>query len=461
MSSAEHDEATAIATPRSSQRVQRGAGVRPGPRGLAPGPRRLDPPGYNCQPREPSTEGVGTQVAELLARVERRRDSESRGSTTWWAELEDVWRVRRRADVARLHRRSERLRRERERELDHDRAQVLDRRARHAESRSTSQAMPRESRLALCRKRWIAFGCACQRIERPVGCDVTLLCEWCRRRHLRRWRKRITKALAAQAKAKHAAWVRDRRPRGREPLVYLMTLTVAHSGDVARDRADLWNGWRAFQKWLCREVSAKFRVTHRTEVIDDVKRKTPHSVVVPEAFHYTAVWEVTEGNDGLGHVHCHVAAVLPYFDWSRANEAWRAGCPRSDNVDFRRAKAEGAAKYLAKYVTKGVQVGEMRADLAGDILASWYGKRRVSTSRGFWRPLLARGKACCRRCESEWRVVEHPHTVRSTSPEGVWLALVERHRVALPRGPTQASLRLDLRGSVGETARRSLHGERP
>ena len=137
--------------------------------------------------------------------------------------------------------------------------------------------------------------------------------------------------------------------------------------------------------------------------------------------------------------------MLPYFDWSDANAAWRAACPRSDNVDFRRTRAQGAAKYLAKYVTKGVQVGKMRGALAGDILASWYGKRRVSTSRRFWRPLGARGPACCRRCNEEWTIVERPHTIRSTSPEAAWFALAEVVGVRLERGPPQASLRLNLR----------------
>ena len=159
----------------------------------APGavPCRLDPPGSNCQPSE-TTQGVAVQVAALLARLDERPAAE----VEWWADLEYVWRSRRAREVERWSRRAAQLRAAREAEPDADAARLLDRRSCYAASRATAQAMPREARLGTCRRRWIAFGCGCQRIERPVGCDVTLLCEWCRRRHLKRWRRRITKALA-------------------------------------------------------------------------------------------------------------------------------------------------------------------------------------------------------------------------------------------------------------------------
>lgn len=380
-------------------------------------------------------------VADAVAALLARAAGEPVEVAEWWADLEHIWRERRRREVERWAARAVAMRALRD-SLDDDVSKAdAHRRAEYADARARSQAMSRRHRLAVCRRRWITFGCACQRIERPVGCDATLLCDWCRRRHLRRWRRRITKSLAAYHRAEHAAWRAAKRPAGREPHVYLVTLTVGHSGDVERDRRDLWRGWRAWQKWLAVEVGGTFP--------------------------YAAVWEVTAGRDGLGHVHCHVAAVLPYFDFGSAHAAWRTACPRSSNADYQRVTANGhgrpaqrAAKYLSKYVTKGTEVGDMPGALAGAVLASWYGKRKVSTSRHFWRVQAARGKACCRRCEHQWSVLERPRSLARTSVEAVWFALAEVHRVALPRGPAQVRLRFELPVDVGASQRRGLHSER-
>lgn len=312
----------------------------------------------------------------------------------WWSDLEHVWRIRRAPEVQRLHGRAKR-------------SDLAPRQRNWARDRATSQAMTRTNRLRLCRKRWISFGCACQRIERPVGCDVTMLCDWCRRRHLRRWRRRITRGLDGAQRAAHAAWKSAGRPRKREPAVYLITLSTSHSGDVARDRDDIWRGWRTWLRWLERTVGAR----------------------VP----YAAVWEVTAGRDGKGHVHCHVAAVLPWFDWSAAQAVWQRACPSSSHADYQRCRAAGAAKYLAKYATKGASLDAMSGALAGELLAAWYGRRRISCSRGFWRPLQARGACECRRCGAAWNVVEVPHGIARDAPQEVLQALARRYGVV--RGP--------------------------
>jgi len=393
----------------------------PGP-SEGPVPRGLDRPGHNCQvgdrKRADPGDGVADQVAALVGRHRTPEELE------WWGDLETIWRVRRAPRIAELAERAARLwRLASELDCPMSRAYV-ERRARWAEGRATAQAMSREDKLATCRRRWISFRCGCQQIDRPVGCDATVLCDWCRKRHMRRWRRRITKALGAQQRARRALWTAAGSPRGREPAVYLVTLTIAHSGDVDADRSELWAAWRAWQKWLTVEVGG--------------------------SFHYAAVWEVTAGKDARGHVHCHVAALLPWFDYARAGEAWKKCSPRSSSagIDFTRSRAESAAKYLSKYVTKGVQLGVLAGALAGEVISSWYGKRKVSTSRQFWKPLSGRGKACCRRCSKEWLVHERPPPLVRVAPESVWFATCEIARVALPRGPTQVRLRFELPGDL-------------
>lgn len=404
----------------------------PGPQG--PVPSGLDQPGHNCQARDPKGAdpggGIADAVAALLGREREPHELE------WWGDLETIWRIRRAPHIERLKRRACRLWAEAAAmDCPFSRAE-LSRRAAWAEGRAQSQAMSREHKISTCRRRWISFRCGCQTIERPVGCDSTTLCDWCRKRHMRRWRRRITKALGAQQRARHAAWRHQGKPRGREPLVYLITLTIGHSGDVDVDRGELWAAWRAWQKWMTAEVGG--------------------------SFHYAATWEVTEGEDGRGHVHCHIGAVLPWFDYAAAGEAWKKCSPRSSNagIDFTRSRAESASKYLSKYVTKGVQLGVLPGVMAGEVIASWYGRRKVSTSRHFWRPLLARGKACCRRCAREWLVHERPPPLSRVAPESVWFATAELASVRLPRGPTQVRLRFDIPADLEPPKRGSGHYQR-
>ena len=106
-------------------------------------------------------------------------------------------------------------------------------------------------------------------------------------------------------------------------------------------------------------------------------------------------------------------------------------------------KGEAAAIYLSKYVTKGVDLEAMHGVLAGEILSAWYGKRKVSTSRGFWKPLDARGPSCCRRCQEEWRVTERPKSLVKVSPEAIVIA-IELGFQRFGHGPPQVRVRADL-----------------
>ena len=94
--------------------------------------------------------------------------------------------------------------------------------------------------------------------------------------------------------------------------------------------------------------------------------------------------EVTPGSDAAGHVHAHVVMWLPWVDYRELAREWSRATDGSDQVDVAGADARGAARYIAKYLSKGLGV------LPPRLAASWYeasyGRRRYSASRRWWQP---------------------------------------------------------------------------
>lgn len=206
-------------------------------------------------------------------------------------------------------------------------------------------------------------------------CKQHLVCETCLRKRGRKLAAKMAVGLAAALEAERAAWRAGGCRRGGKPQIVLMTLTIGHSGDVAKDRAELAAGWRAFYKSLHR------RGWRRP---------------------YCGAWEATSGRDGLGHVHMHVAIVWPFVPWHVVSRLWRAACPRSATIDLAARRKDGrpttgqsAARYIGKYVSKGTDFGAMGEVLAADIVAASYNQRTVLTSRKFWRPWV---RPHCARC---------------------------------------------------------------
>ena len=191
-------------------------------------------------------------------------------------------------------------------------------------------------------------------------------------------RKRLTDGLSR-------AWDRATAGGARCGL-RLLTLTVRHSGDLDRDRRALVDGWRGFYKrahaWLGR-------------------------------YAYAAVWEVTPGRDGLGHVHLHVAVIWPRFvPYGKVRTLWLRACPESERISIVGGSGgvEKAANYLAKYLSKGVELGGFNDELQASILATFYNAHLVLTSRKFWGPKTC---DCCgqpwRRVLFSWGDVLHQH----------------------------------------------------
>lgn len=287
----------------------------------------------------------------------------------------------------------------------------LERSADWADQRARALALPRAEVVGVCRRRWRMVRCGCGYAEVPVGCDFTGLCDWCRKRHWRRWRRRIVRAMGSHLQAARAAWNTGGR-RGKLPGVYLLTLTVPHSGSIIEDREKLGAAWRKLTK---RAHAGKWWST------------------------YALTYEVTPGRDGLGHVHAHIAAISSWIPYEDLHKAWREVAPGARVLDVsapRAGKAASVADYLAKYCTKGVDPAVFTGQKAGELLVAQRGKRRVTTSLGFWRPLKDRSTAC-KRCGREHEIVRLPGGLRTVAPGAALQAMAERIGFYVPRGALQ------------------------
>lgn len=223
--------------------------------------------------------------------------------------------------------------------------------------------------------RWIRCSCeggAARPV--PVDCRQRTVCEGCRKRWAIRMKKRILEAAPR--------WIEKMSRGRRRARVRMITLTVGHSGDLARDRADLVRGWEGLRKQLHKWFG--------------------------EALPFCMVWETTPGTGGEGHVHAHVIIIGGPGWWSYAaiQRTWRNVCPRSSHLDIATAKAskdprKAAGAYLFKYATKGADLcsTSWSESLIAQTIAAHYGKRWITTSARFWVAPEPICKHCGERCQ--------------------------------------------------------------
>jgi hypothetical protein len=192
-------------------------------------------------------------------------------------------------------------------------------------------------------------------------CGATMVCDSCSTSRWGKHRRKLARALAGHLGSRVDAWRRRGRPAYGEPRLALLTLTLRHSGDASADRALLSLAWHRWRAWYREKYG--------------------------ENLPYAWAPEYTPGRDGLGHVHMHVTTVLPWRDFDELREAWtRATGAQGEriHVSVKTRGVRDAAKYLAKYATKGVK--GLDVTHAAAWLRAQYGKRACSTSRGFNAP---------------------------------------------------------------------------
>lgn len=265
------------------------------------------------------------------------------------------------------------------------------RRLKYARARVASLASDLGPRLAVCgkRRRWIR--CRCENGDaRAIDefCRQRAACEGCRDRWAGRIRYRALEAVGA--------WVdRERGRRGRfqhRVRVRMITMTVRHSGSIARDRAELVKGWEALRKQL-------------------------HRWFGPLPF--MMIPEVEPGRDGRGHEHLHVVIIggPVWWPYAKIQRTWATACPRSARgpgiqIDVAGSKRQdgdpvkSAANYITKYASKGARIGGdgWSEELVAQVIAAHYGKKWITTSHGFWSP----PEPICATC--------HAHVHRAAAP---------------------------------------------
>lgn len=266
-----------------------------------------------------------------------------------------------------------------------------ERSARYAEARARTIALERSAVVAQCGQRSMTKRCGCGSVSAPVGCGQVLLCDDCRRPYYRRIRRRALSAVVARLADQTTAWARDGRRRGKRPQIVLVTLTIPRKLDgeplsLADRRARLVDGWRKLRQWLHRRIGA---------------------------FPFVMLPELTPGSDGTGHLHYHAVCVWPWWDWGSAQAEWRraTGLPDANPPDMRVVRnPKTAAHYVAKYATKGVNVdgNGMTAELVADFVTTFYGKRRILPSVGWWVPM---DPPRCPKCAEGICVTERPAPV--------------------------------------------------
>lgn len=260
----------------------------------------------------------------------------------------------------------------------------------YAQRRADALRRPVGVALGGCGRTGRLVHCACPG-ERPrwFGCRQHWLCRRCRLARTGRLSRRLAEALP---RALSAAAVPGFR---RHHRVVLATFSQRHSGDLSADRKALADGWRRFYLSYVRRYGS---------------------------FSYAGVWEVTPGSDGRGHVHIHVAVIWPYRDWAVLRRLWLDACPTSSRVSFEASNTpERCARYLAKYLSKGVDGAEFTPELRARVSAAMYANRSVFTSRRFWVPWRPLCPDCCTKVQCRVipfaRVLTANHSMATGPPD--------------------------------------------
>lgn len=303
----------------------------------------------------------------------------------------------------------------------------------YADARARGLARDIVPRVADCGTSAFALACGCRLIRGERKCRQWWLCPRCRKRRARKQQVRIEAALVlALARERErfdrdedfirwgpskldpkGAWVTRGKRRGklkrkfrhmegvlaggyrRALRVQMIRLAVRHSGDLLADY---------------RRVKASWSY---------LRRKMHHAW---GCFPYVLVWEMTPGCDQLGHVHLHVVFIAPWRDWRRMRR-WAiqgAGGAAYMEVPFFGASyrardgrrvpytAGNAARYLGKYVSKGVDLSDgFSPELAADTSATFYNQRTISSSHRFW--VVVPSECPC--CAMPFALIETPGVV--------------------------------------------------
>lgn len=230
------------------------------------------------------------------------------------------------------------------------------------------------------------------------GCGAHYVCAPCAKRKAQKYARGLTREIRRAHAREVAKYHAAGRPPGGFPTVTLMTFTVRSStlADLSARRALLSVAWNRWATW--------YAETYR------------------QRLSYARTVECTPGEcNDQGHVHFHVVCVLPFRDYKVLGDAWwRATGGIGSNVDFqRRSKdAASAARYVAKYASKGVR------HLGVTVGAAWiqaqHQKRSLSCSRDWkWNDLNDHGPWYLTKARTS-AIVDESHAPPGHAVPDVW-----------------------------------------
>lgn len=246
------------------------------------------------------------------------------------------------------------------------------------QSRERAEGVPDSVRVAECGKHTVRLYDkeSGEIIEQIQGCNHPL-CPSCAKRRAGKLSRKLSQSIAQLENELRQQELIEKR-RHRRP--YMITLTVRHSGSVAKDVERLQYAW------------TRFRASWRASL--------------GESFAFARFLEVSSAKSSGGHAHWHALVYWPVADWSRLQRWWRKAVMRADKklgVEWQTDKLKrnagnlqvalaqnAAAAYCTKarkYASKSaIDVSGMELDAVAAMVAKLKTARRVSASVKFWVP---------------------------------------------------------------------------
>lgn len=201
--------------------------------------------------------------------------------------------------------------------------------------------------------------------EWPKRCGAHVVCAECARARANRLTRKLVPAIRLANARSVTKWHAGGRQKKQRPMLALITLTIksVDVADLAERRKLLPVAWNRFMAW--------YRYTYKSD------------------FPYAWTIECTEGTRNQGHVHAHVIAMIPFraytvldAAWKRALRGYEGSLHVPKGIEKKRTDPKSAARYIAKYASKGVKF--VNVQTAAAWVRASHGRRGVSTSRGWW-----------------------------------------------------------------------------
>ena len=222
--------------------------------------------------------------------------------------------------------------------------------------------------------------------EWPRLCGAKQVCHPCAARYYAKQQEKLERALDARLGEHYERWTRGGFRYGQRPAVALITLGVSNTGDVVADRALLSKAWNRWRTWYSKKYGEKLCYSWVAECTDGRPRAGE--------------------DEKRGNPHLHVACLLPFRDYRELIAAWSnatEGQGRRIDVQSKFRTAKNAAKYIAKYASKGTKT-LYTPSLAASWVKAQHCRRSISTSYKFWLPdaLCAHAKKALRDARESW-----------------------------------------------------------